>query len=549
MKEIVNEPNRFRRYAAGLVLSAVALTLLAVAFANEPAQAQNPADDNAGLGAPLPCGPGAETAFQPEPHEIIAGHYALFDAYWQWREVATPGVENSVNEGVLHTNLCPPAVTETTEPGPRGPRTVISLTPSGLDVGEAIFHILDGDKATVVSGDVDNSDGTQISTQQFVELAEYAEAGASVWWLQLDDPDTSEDEGSALTIGFSTMRFDDRYWGDAPDDQPPLRYKFELERNPGISPADHPHFLAYRAAPADGPSELVWDSAAPDVDDMIMEPGQLEDLQWIFTKPGTYAISVHLLGWVRQAAPADAGENWLPIDGKLGETETETSEVKRYVFQVGTEFTEVEPARFGFSFTVDENAAAGTPVGQPIQAFAEDLSILSYSLSGHEAQHFTLDTTNPGHVQIEVADGADLDYEVQSRYDLMLEVTDNVDHENNPDSSIDHFVVVQIHLRDIVPTVTLVPSNRRPALGETVTFTVVFQHPEEVVGSWEWDINDNDSWNSGDSTGNNVVIRSDVHNQYRQATYDLTVGYRSNPNHPTLRDLDAAPVTVTWGSQ
>jgi len=56
MKEIVHAPNRFGRYAAGLTLSALALALLAAAFASGPAQAQNPPATN---GIPEPCGPGA----------------------------------------------------------------------------------------------------------------------------------------------------------------------------------------------------------------------------------------------------------------------------------------------------------------------------------------------------------------------------------------------------------------------------------------------------------------------------------------------------------
>ena len=94
---------------------------------------------------PQPCGPGAGTAFMEEPHEIQTGHYALFDAYWRippstgGEGTSTGGGETSgststdgllgsgtagqggsgpdtttAGVGVLHTNLCPPEVMQTT---------------------------------------------------------------------------------------------------------------------------------------------------------------------------------------------------------------------------------------------------------------------------------------------------------------------------------------------------------------------------------------------------------------------------------------------------
>ena len=36
---------------------------------------------------------------------------------------------------------------------------------------------------------------------------------------------------------------------------------------------------------------------------MKLGPSEHRDLQWIFTKPGTYLLSVHLQGFVRQENP------------------------------------------------------------------------------------------------------------------------------------------------------------------------------------------------------------------------------------------------------
>lgn len=66
-------------------------------------QAQSPGN---AYDDPQPCGPGADTAFQPEPHEITSGHFALFDAYWRFPDADPDHRVEDTN--YLHTNLCPP---------------------------------------------------------------------------------------------------------------------------------------------------------------------------------------------------------------------------------------------------------------------------------------------------------------------------------------------------------------------------------------------------------------------------------------------------------
>ena len=532
-----------------LTLAIIAAVAVTITLTAEPTQAQTP--DNTYTN-PQPCGPGAGTAFQPEPHEITEGHYALFDAYWEWRRQHTE--ENPGNEGVLHTNTCPPKLVKTTETDDFGQSTTVTeLEDSNIDIDEAIFHVLDDHKATVVASASQNPSGVEIAMDDYPILDSYADAGDQVWWLRLDDPATTTvDETSDLALGFSTKRFDDRYWAGAPDGGPPLRYKFELYRNPGIDPAKHPHFLAYRAPgvweggqEANG-VELVWDSADPDDDehDVFMSPGQLEDLQWVFTKPGTYVLSVHLLGYVRQEEnpPPNAEQDWKPINGDG--VVAETSEVKQYVIQVGTKFIEVEPPKFGVSRSVPENSPAGTNVGEPIQVFGAEVDDLSYSLSGKRAEDFALDSTSdPDTVQIKVADGAHLDYETHSTYDLILGVSDNVDHENNPDPTIDHTLAVQIALDD-VPSVVLHLDNPNPTVGDTVTFTGHLLDVGEV-GSAIYTFTASDGIHVSHQAAHQIR-----HTGPATETVHLDVAYV----RPGVTDfhnsatVSAEPVTVTWRS-
>ena len=542
MSAITNASIPLKLLGSVLTLALIAAVAVAVTLTAGPTQAQNATNTYAD---PQPCGPGAATAFQPEPHEIHEGHYALFDAYWQWTSS-----ENLDNTGILHTNTCPPLVTRTTQVNPETEEeeTVTTLTASGIDIDEAIFHVLDEYKATVVSSASQNPSGVEISTAEYVKLADYAAAGSQVWWLRLDDPDTDADETSDLTLGFSTKRFDDQYWGDAEDGSPPLRYKYELQRYPGISPSDHPHFLAYRAPKSNnGEAELVWDSARADVEDLLMEPGELEDLQWVFTKPGTYVLSVHLQGWVRQTRPDDAERDWARISGNV----TETSEVKRYVIQVGTELDENEPPVFGVNLTVPENSPADTLVGAPIPIFEGEADTFYYSLSGDGHEHFALEpATNPHAVQIKVAAGANLDYETKSTYELTLSVTDRIDHESNEDLAIDDTLAVRIHLEDLTPTVSLEVDNPNPTVGDTVTFTIAWQNFAEV-GRYHYGFSDSSGITQGHSDLNNSVRHTIRHTSATTETVWLTVIYArpgiSDPtNAPHRHVVYVDPVNVTW---
>lgn len=430
---------------AVLGLTALAIALLATTMGVGAQEGDLPGGSGSTYADPQPCGPGANTAFMPEPHEVTSGHFYLFDAYWQdtTKEESTNG-----NTGVLHTNMCPPKLTTTTEEDDEGTTTVTSLTDSNIDVNEAIFHVLDKHKATVVDADPDDTNTSHLDMNHYPRIDDYADLGKQVWWLRLNDPDLPGNQTSDLTLGFSTDRFDEQDWARA-DERPAFRYMLELQRTPGIDPDEHPHFLVYYPRYLGGPigAQLVWDSAEVDTNFLPMAPGQLQDLEWVFTKPGTYEISVHVQGSVRETNPYDTKDprhgTWQRISPNL----TETSEVRRYVIQVGNELAEVEPPRFGVSFVVSEDVASGTAVGSPIQVFSEEAEgvTLAYTLSGEGSTDFTLDAdTQPGKVSILVAEGITLDADQQTTYDLTLGVSNNIDHESNPDPTVDDTLTVQV---------------------------------------------------------------------------------------------------------
>ena len=542
--------NSFTNASMPLKLFGVVLALALVAVAAllvTPTSAQSP--DNT-YDDPQPCGfgQGASTAFQAEPHEKTTGHYALFDAYWEDTgpdQAQTPGLDPDQtpdNTGILHTNECPPLLTTETQ----DLQTVTTLTDSGVDIDELIIHVENSRQATVVEGNPDDRSTHHLRLDQYPGVRDHANVGEKVWWLRLDDPDLSGDQKSDLTLGFSTHRFDKKYWTK-------VSYEFRLLRNPGIAPSEHPHLLAYRARQSGVPGATkVWDSAEAGIASMEMAPGELiNDLQWVFTKPGTYEISAQPVGYVRNKNPHAEGDeeydaNWKAISANV----TEAGEVKKYVIHVGP-LVEVEPPLLGVSRSVPENSPAGTNVGDPFLVYSE-ASDLGYSLSGVGHENFVATATtdaDPYGVQIKVAEGASLDYETKATYDLTLGVTNKIDHESNPDPTVDDTLVVRISLDDVAPTVSLAVDNASPAVGDTVTFRAVFQHFEEV-GEYLYDFDSlsNSDTLTGRVTTNNAIVYTTTRNSALTETFTFSATYDVDDDGSNRRVIHAENVTVTWGN-
>ena len=93
-----------------------------------------------------------------------------------------------------------------------------------------------------------------------------------------------------------------------------------------------------------------------------MWPGEYRNLQWAFTKTGTYELSVHLNGSVRKRKPENhpVGENWYPISEK----NLVSADVERYTFQVGPLVLNPQPL-FLAEGSVDENTLNNPPASSP----------------------------------------------------------------------------------------------------------------------------------------------------------------------------------------
>ena len=123
--------------------------------------------------------------------------------------------------------------------------------------------------------------------------------------------------------------------------------------------------------------------------------------------------------------------------------------------------------------SVPENSPAGTKVGDPVGVKdPNSADTLTFTLTGEGADQFVASSVAGG-VQIEVADGANLNYEVKPTYELVLEVSDGKDAKGNADSSVDHAIGILIKLEDIDegPVLAISASALSVKKGEIVTLT------------------------------------------------------------------------------
>ena len=127
--------------------------------------------------------------------------------------------------------------------------------------------------------------------------------------------------------------------------------------------------------------------------------------------------------------------------------------------------------------TVEENVAAGVNIGTPITATDADDDTLTYSLSGTDADTFSIDTTT-GQLRTRGA----LDYETKFTYTVTVAVSDG---------SLTDTITVTISITDIDETpvdaqdiiVSLSPSPvQSPAVGEQLTLNLNIANGKDIVG-------------------------------------------------------------------
>lgn len=558
-------------YAAVMVMAALVGALLLTSFTGGSAQAQAPTGN--AYDDPQPCGPGQQNPPTTDAaEEVPSGHYALFDVYWQ--RAANLGDEPDKETGSLNANLCPPSAShkEKTVFGKRVEET--KRTASNININTTVIHVGEEHKAGVVAKKSDVTDN-QLPLETYGKVRaglglgdnDSVPDGTEVYWLRLEDPDIEGNQTSSLVLGFSAGLLDKKYWNNA-SGGPTLQYELESVRVLGANPSDLPHVLAYQEPEnrRNGKSVVVWDSMDTDTNAMPLEPGQYEHLEWIFTKPGTYVLSVHMKGHVRQTAPDNLGpgETWE----KLSAVDvTVTSEVKEYVIQVGDLHINDQP-HFGAVRTVTAGAPGGSNVGAEIPVFGTDADALEFDLNGVGSDNFT---TNPlttiwsPAVQIAVAEGANLVYsganpdDPKKAYeDLHLTVSDGHGYEDFEDDAIDDIIPLRIFVtpQGGQPWISMLISDEHPraegsSIGETIRITAITNGSRDGwytgdIQIYEGEGDQRREVSRAETFNNRSTSFSISNDKPGMQRYSVVLDYHSeDPNVPSER-LASGWYPVTW---
>ena len=179
------------------------------------------------------------------------------------------------------------------------------------------------------------------------------------------------------------------------------------------------------------------------------------------------------------------------------------------------------------SQTVVENTAADTNIGIAYTATDDDEDTLTYSLGGTDAGSFAIDDLT-GQLKTK----AHLDYEVDSSYTVIVQVTDSRDDngvaEGTPTVDDTHAVTITVTDQDDDGSVAL--SSDPPSAGTTVTATLEDQDGVKagVAVTWLWETSsDQTNWSTiTDATTDSYAPGTDDIGDYLRvtATYEDELG-------------------------
>ena len=199
-------------------------------------------------------------------------------------------------------------------------------------------------------------------------------------------------------------------------------------------------------------------------------------------------------------------------DGKDANGITETLAVEDATIAVTINVTDVnEPPQFAddapITQTVAENTAADTNIGSAYTATDPENDALTYTLDSGSAATFEIDANG------QLKTKADLNYEADSSYTVIVQVTDSRDDNGVADTATDAAITVTITVTDEDDPGSITFSSDPPIAGTTLTAVLEDQDgvKSDVAVTWKWEIStDQTNWNTiTDAATNSYTPGSD----------------------------------------
>ena len=196
-----------------------------------------------------------------------------------------------------------------------------------------------------------------------------------------------------------------------------------------------------------------------------------------------------------------------------------------------------------FTFSIDENSAAGTAVGT-VTATDADGDTLTYSVGGTDpttfAEVFSLDTATGS---ITVKTGAIPDHETKSSYAITISITDGEDAMGvaETNATTDDTVAVTINVTDIEETGAVTLSPQAPLVDTESTATVTDPDGSVSAVTWQWSKSDT-------ANGTFTNITGETNAAYTPASADLSKYLKAAASYTDRRgsgkSAESAPAQV-----
>ena len=198
-------------------------------------------------------------------------------------------------------------------------------------------------------------------------------------------------------------------------------------------------------------------------------------------------------------------------------------------------------------YEIAENTVVDTPIGAALTATDPENDALTYTLDSGSAATFEIDANG------QLKTKGDLNYEADSSYTVIVQVTDSRDDNGVADTATDATITVTITVTDEDDPGSITFSSDLPIAGTTLTAVLEDQDgvKSDVAVTWKWELStDQTNWITiTDATTNSYTPGTDDIGDHLRvtATYDDEKG----PGKTVEAETDAvltAPATNTDAS-
>ena len=425
--------------------------------------------------------------------------------------------------------------------------TVTATDPSdesdSVDVTITVMDVNEPPDVTEGETDLEYAENGTDAVEQFVAVD--PEGQDVSWRLSGDDANDFSITGGSLTFNSSpdyespTDRGSDNVYNITVGANDTGGRLTEVDVTVTVTNVDEPGTVTLSSDQPEEGVRISADLADPDYIDGT------KAWQWSWSSDGTtgwtdipnatggiYAPNVTIVGLYLQAT-ATYNDRQSPATTRIASTASANPVLAKGDVNSAPRFLDRTPER-----SVNENAAADAPVGDPVAAEDEDSDTLTYSMTGTDADSFDIDVDTG---QISVAEGTAFDYESTISYSVTVEATD-------PDGDSDSVdVAIMVNDVDEPPSFTVDNTELEYAengAGSVTTFTAT--DPEG--GDIGWGLSDDDAdLFSIDGGALSFASSPDFESPADEDTdnvYNLTIGASDAEGNLTEVDVTVTVINV-----